>query len=203
MSQPIDLRRSAPSALRNRDLILDILKRILPPTGTALEIASGSGEHVLHFGAHLPQWIWQPSDPSAEARASIAAWLASQAVPNILAPIDLDASAALWPVAAADAILAINMVHISPWAATVGVMRNAGRLLPVGGALYLYGPYRQTGAPFAQSNAAFDEDLRRRNPDWGIRAVEDVAAEAVANKLALDEIVAMPANNLSLIFKRS
>lgn len=198
-----DPRRSSPSVQRNRDPILGILRRVLPPHGLVLEIASGSGEHVLHFARELSGLEWQPSDPSAEARASIAAWIASDGLPNMRAPIDLDAVSAKWPVAQVDAILAINMVHISPWAATVGLMAQAGRMLPVGGVVYLYGPYRQDGVPFAESNAAFDADLRRRDPAWGIRAVEDVAAEAAANGLALDEVAAMPANNLSLVFRRA
>jgi SAM-dependent methyltransferase len=202
MTEPIDSRRSAPSALRNRDPILDVLRRVLPATGSVLEIASGSGEHVLHFAHALPGLAWQPSDPSAEARASIAAWLASEGLGNVRAPIDLDSSAVPWAVERADAIIAINMVHISPWAATVGLLRNAGRILPAGGVVYLYGPYRQTGVAFAESNAAFDADLRRRDPAWGIRALEDVVAEAEANGLRLAEVVAMPANNLSVVLVR-
>ncbi len=201
MTQPADLRRHAPSAQRNRDPILDVLRRILPAAGTVLEVASGSGEHVLHFAAHRPGLDWQPSDPSPEARASIAGWIAGSGLANVRAPIDLDASVVPWPIARADAIMAINMVHISPWTATVGLMRNAGRMLPAGGVLYLYGPYRQAGVPFADSNAAFDADLRRRDAAWGIRAVEDVAAEAEVNGLRLDEVVPMPANNLSLVLR--
>ncbi|WP_404709944.1 DUF938 domain-containing protein [Sphingomonas sp. MMS24-J13] len=203
MTDAIDQRRSSPSALRNRDPILAVLRRVLPPSGLVLEIASGSGEHVLHFARALPDLVWQPSDPSIEARTSIAAWIASDGAPNVRAPIDLDAAAAPWPVDRADAILAINMVHISPWAATVGLMAQAGRILPAGGVVYLYGPYRQSGVPFAPSNAAFDADLKRRDPAWGIRDVADVASVAEAHGLALEEVVAMPANNLSLVFRRA
>jgi SAM-dependent methyltransferase len=204
MSDPIsDRRRSAPSALRNRDPILDVLKRVLPAAGTVLEIASGSGEHALYFGQQLPRLTWQPSDPSAEGRGSIAAWLADIGTPNVLSPIDVDASLSPWPMAQVDAIIAINMVHISPWVATIGLAENAGRMLPPGGPLYLYGPYRQAGAPFAPSNAAFDADLRQRNPEWGIRDVADVAAVAATNGLVLEEAIAMPANNLSLVFRRA
>jgi SAM-dependent methyltransferase len=199
---PADYRRSAPSALRNRGLILDVLKQVLPATGGVLELASGSGEHVVYFAEQLPDLLWQPSDPSADARASIAAWRETDGTPNVLPPIDLNALAPVWPVERADAIIAINMVHISPWAATIRLMAQAGRLLPAGGPLYLYGPYRQTDVPFAESNAAFDADLRRRNPEWGIRQVDDVAAEAMANGLKLDEVIPMPANNLSLVFRR-
>ena len=199
---PPDDRRSSPAALRNRDPILAILRRALPASGQVLEIASGSGEHALYFARHLPQLMWQPSDPSPDARASIAAWRAEEAPSNLAAPIDVDASRALWPVARADAIVSINMVHISPWTATAGLMANAGRLLAAGGLLYLYGPYRRDGHDFASSNAAFDADLRRRDPQWGIRDVADLVAQGAANGLALDEIVEMPANNLSLLFRK-
>jgi SAM-dependent methyltransferase len=203
MTQAFDPRRSSPSVLRNRDPILAVLRRVLPSRGLVLEIASGSGEHVVHFARALPELDWQPSDPSAEARASIAAWIASEGMANVRAPIEFDAACSPWPAARADAIVAINMVHISPWAATLGLMALAGRMLPAGGVVYLYGPYRQEGVPFAESNAAFDADLRRRNPAWGIRDVADVAAVAEANGLALEEIVVMPANNLSLVFRYS
>jgi hypothetical protein len=203
MTQSTDERRSAPSALRNRDPILEVLRRALPDKGTVLEIASGTGEHVLHFARHLPHLLWQPSDPSPEARASIAAWLDAEGTPNVRAPIDLDASARSWPIEEADAIIAINLVHISPWKVAVGLMVGAKRLLPVGGVLYLYGPYRQRERPLAASNAAFDADLRNRNPQWGLRDVADVAAVAERNDLHLEEVVDMPANNLSLLFTRS
>lgn len=168
-----------------------------------LEIASGTGEHVVHFARHLPALRWQPSDPSAEARASIAAWLEADSVANVAAPIALDAAAPTWPVERADAIIAINLIHISPWPATIGLMAGAGRILPVGGLLYLYGPYRRADHVFEASNAAFDADLRRRDPAWGVRAIGDVTAVAAENGLALDEIVEMPANNLSVLFRRS
>jgi len=202
VSTPADARRSAPAALRNRDPILAILRDILPPSGRVLEIASGSGEHVLHFARHLPDLLWQPSDVSAEARQSVAAWIAAKGSANIAAPIDLDASATDWPLESADAILAINMVHISQWRATEGLMRGAGRLLPPNGPLLLYGPYRRAGHEFEPSNALFDADLKARNPEWGVRALEDVAAVAEASGLRLDRVVAMPANNLSVVFRR-
>jgi len=201
MATASDGRRTAPAAARNRDPILALLRSSLPATGTVLEIASGSGEHVVHFAAALPALDWQPSDPSPEARGSIAAWRDASRLANIRPPIALDAAAADWPVARADAILAINMVHISPWAATLGLLAGAARLLPAGGLLYLYGPYRRAGHPLAPSNAAFDADLRARNPQWGLRAVEEVAAAATGLRLA--EIVEMPANNLSLLFRRA
>ena len=195
-------RRFAPATARNREPILGVLRRLLPDSGLALEIASGSGEHVVAFAKALPNLVWQPSDPSAEARASIAAWLATEALPNVNAPLDLDVLRLPWPIAAADAILCINMIHISPWAATEGLMRGAGRLLAPGALLYLYGPYRQAGVETAPSNAAFDESLRARDPEWGLRDVEHVVAEAGANGLRLDRMVAMPANNLSSVFRR-
>jgi len=201
MATASDGRRTAPAAARNRDPILAVLRSSLPAAGTVLEIASGSGEHVVHFAAALPALDWQPSDPSPEARGSIAAWRDASRLANIRPPIALDAAAADWPVARADAILAINMVHISPWAATLGLLAGTARLLPAGGLLYLYGPYRRAGHPLAPSNAAFDADLRARNPQWGLRAVEEVAAAATGLRLA--EIVEMPANNLSLLFRRA
>ncbi len=203
MSAPEDRRRSSPAALRNRDPILAVLRTILPPSGRVLEIASGSGEHVVHFARHLPHLSWQPSDPSAEARASIAAWIAAEGGPNIASPLAVDASAEVWLVEDIDAIVAINMVHISPWAATLGLLRGAGRLLRPGGWLLLYGPYRRAGHEFEPSNAAFDADLRARNPEWGIRSVEEVSDVAEAAGLRLDRVVEMPAHNLSLAFQRT
>ena len=198
-----DARLFAPSALRNRDPILAVLREILPSSGTVLEIASGSGEHVIHFAAHLPALIWQPSDPLPEARASIAEWVAAEGLQNIRPPLDIDASAEAWPIERADAILAINMIHISPWAATEGLMRGAGRLLPRGAPLVLYGPYRQGGTPLAASNAEFDADLRDRNPAWGIRDLDDVSRTARQHGLILDRVISMPANNLTVVFRRA
>ena len=198
-----DIRRSSPAAQRNRDPILEVLRSVLPREGTVLELASGSGEHVVHFAAALANLTWQPSDPSAEARASIEAWIAAEKPHNVLAPLELDATAESWPIARADAVMAINMVHISPWAATLGLLRHAARLLPAGGPLFLYGPYRRESEELAPSNAAFDADLRGRNPAWGLRCLEDVAREAEAVGLLLERVVAMPANNLSVIFVRA
>lgn len=202
MSKSDDLRLSAPAALRNREPILSVLAGALPPAGEVLEVASGTGEHVVHFARHLPHLIWQPSDPSPEARASIAAWISAEGVSNVRAPLDIDVASPTWPVATADAILAINLVHISPWAATLGLMAGAGRLLPKGGLLYLYGPYQRAGHPLEPSNRDFDESLRQRNPAWGLRDVDDVAAAASTEGLTLENIAAMPANNLSLLFRR-
>ena len=197
---PSDPRLSSPATLRNRDPILDVLRGVLPAHGLVLEIASGAGEHVLHFARALPHLTFQPSDPSAEARASIAAWTGAES--NIRPPLDLDASAAAWPVAAADAVIAINMVHISPWSATEGLIRGAGRILPPGGVLYLYGPYLQDGFETAPSNLAFDASLKARNPAWGIRNLEAVASLAERQGFRGPQVTRMPANNLSLVFIR-
>ncbi|MGO9390141.1 DUF938 domain-containing protein [Rhodoblastus sp.] len=198
----IDPRLFAPAAARNRGPILDVLRQVLPREGLVLEIASGSGEHVVHFATHLPKLTFQPSDPGAEARASIAAWIAAPGARNILAPLALDAATAPWPVAKADAIICINMIHISPWAATEGLFAGARTLLPEGAPLYLYGPYRRNGAHTAPSNSAFDESLRAQNPGWGVRDLETVAACAARAGFGEPQVVEMPANNLSVIFRR-
>ncbi len=198
-----DPRRFAPATLRNRDAIQNVLGQRLPSRGLVLEIASGSGEHLVHFArANPPELIFQPSDPTPEARASIDAWVASAGTSNVRPAIELDASTHNWPIDRADAILCINMIHISPWAATQGLMRGAARLLPVGGLLYLYGPYRRNGQHTAPSNASFDEDLRRQNPAWGVRNLEDVTALAISHGFGEPEVFQMPANNFSLVFRR-
>jgi hypothetical protein len=179
-----------------------VLGSELPAQGLVLEVASGSGEHVVAFARAFPDLVWQPSDPSPDARGSIAAWAAAAGLTNIRRPLDLDAASDCWPIAAADAMLCINMIHISPWVATEGLMRGAGRLLGEGGLLYLYGPYRQASVPTAPSNEAFDADLRRRDPRWGLRDLGAVAACAEAHGLALARTAAMPANNLSVVFRR-
>jgi hypothetical protein len=196
----MDARRYAPATQRNREPILDVLRRVLPAEGTVLEVASGSGEHAAFFARALPHLRWQPSDHDAEARASIAVWCAG--IPNVRAPLALDASSDAWPLAHADAVVCINMVHIAPWQACEGLMRGAGRLLAAGGVLCLYGPYRVEGAHTAPSNASFDEGLRRQDPAWGVRDLEAVVACAAASGLGFRERVSMPANNLSLVFRR-
>jgi hypothetical protein len=193
---------TSPSFLNNRDPIFAVLIRVLPEHGTVIEIASGSGEHVIYFAAALPHLTWQPTDRDPAQLRSIAAHRAAARLPNVDPPLPLDASAPTWPVTYADAVVAINMVHISPWQATEGLMSGAGRVLRAGGVLYLYGPYTENGAHTAPSNAAFDESLRTRNPEWGVRDVAEVAAAARAHGLSLVERVKMPANNLSLIFHR-
>ncbi|MGJ8569979.1 MAG: DUF938 domain-containing protein [Hoeflea sp.] len=197
-----DPRLSSPAALRNRDPIADLLRHVLPQSGTVLEIASGSGEHVIHFASLFPQLLWQPSDPSPEARASIEHWAKIDAMTNVLSPLDIDASSQTWPVERADAMIAINMVHISPWAATQGLLAGAGKYLPTGGTLTLYGPYRREGQPLVASNVEFDASLRARNPDWGIRLLEDVAHTARQSGLARTSVTEMPANNLGVVFTR-
>lgn len=197
-----DAKLSSPSALRNRGPIADLLRPVLPESGTVLEIASGSGEHVIHFAGLFPNLVWQPSDPSPEARASIEEWMKAEATTNVLPPLELDASSQPWPIERADAMIAINMVHISPWSATQGLLKGAGKLLPTGGVLVLYGPYRRKGQPLVASNANFDADLRSRNPAWGIRLLEDVASLAKQLGLAMTSVVDMPANNLGVVFRR-
>ncbi len=195
-------RRSAPAALRNRDPILAVLREVLPARGLVLEIASGTGEHVIHFARHLPDLSFQPSDPDAGARASIKAWIADSGLHNISLPIALDAASLPWPVKAADAIICINMIHISPWRSTEGLLAGAAAALAAGAPLYLYGPYRRGGVTTAPSNEEFDISLRGRDPAWGLRLLEDVAALAEQSGFALDRVVEMPANNLSVVFRK-
>ncbi|AXF00521.1 DUF938 domain-containing protein [Paraburkholderia hospita] len=198
----LNLRQHAPSAERNREPILAVLERVLPATGTVLEIASGTGQHAIHFAAALPHLVWQPSDLDDEARASIAAWTAHSGLANVRPPLALDVRDASWGIEAAAAIVCINMIHISPWASAQALIGGAGRLLGPGGVLFLYGPYRRGGAHTAPTNAAFDEQLQRRNPAWGVRDMEAVVALADAAGFDADEPVEMPANNFSLVFRK-
>ncbi|MEZ5891459.1 MAG: DUF938 domain-containing protein [Xanthobacteraceae bacterium] len=197
-----DARRHAPATERNREPILAVLREFLPETGTVLEIAAGSGEHAVHFAKAFPALSWQPTDPDADARGSIDAWAAQEGVANLRPALLLDAASADWPVDRADTIVCINMIHISPWEATEGLLRGAGRLLPASGVLYLYGPYRREGRVLEPSNAAFDESLKARDPRWGLRLLEDVVALAAEHGLTLAQVVDMPANNLSVVFRR-
>lgn len=197
-----DDRRHAPATQRNREPILEVLRGVLPASGTVLEVASGSGEHAVHFARALPLLNWQPSDPSADARGSIAAWAAAEGLANVLVPLDIDASGADWSVSRADAVLCINMIHISPWEATLGLMRGAGQILPPGAPLYLYGPYRRADNPVEPSNAAFDKSLKARDPRWGLRDLEDVTNAARDNGFEPEAVIDMPANNLSVIFRK-
>lgn len=198
----IDDRLYAAATRRNRDAILAVLEDALPKRGRVLEVASGSGEHVVHFAAALSGLDFQPSDPDRAARASIDAWVAANGLANVRPALDLDAAAERWPTAAADAVLCINMLHIAPWRAARGLMRGAAQILGPGGILYLYGPYKREGSHTAPSNADFDRDLRARNGEWGVRDLEAVAALAAESGFAPPRIVPMPANNLSLVFRR-
>ncbi|MHB1217722.1 MAG: DUF938 domain-containing protein [Alphaproteobacteria bacterium] len=195
-------RLSSPAALRNRDPILDVLRMHLPPKGLVVEVASGSGEHVVYFAQNLPGLVFQPSDPDAEARASIDSWVAESGLANVRPALDFDVTRRPWPFVNTAAILCINMVHISPWRATEALMAGAARHLAPGGILYLYGPYKRGGAHTAPSNASFDESLRLRNTEWGVRDLETVADLAMGAGFSEPAITPMPANNLSLVFSR-
>jgi len=198
-----DARRFAPATERNRGPILDVLRGVLPARGHVLEIASGTGEHAVWLAAQMPALTFQPSDPDAVNRTSIAAWIAQGGVTNVKAPVALDAKDDRWLLAdVPDAILCINMIHIAPWTATSGLMRNAATTLSPGGVLYLYGPFKRGSAHTAPSNAEFDQNLRARNPAWGVRDLEAVIQTASNAGLLLTDTIAMPANNLSVIFRR-
>lgn len=194
---------ASPSSARNREPLLAVLRRWLPASGTVLEVASGLGEHAAWFAAALPGITWQPTDRSDEALEILRARRDAAGLANLASPLALNASEPeTWPLAHADAIVCINMVHISPWAATQGLMAGAAKVLPAGGVLILYGPYLEAAVETAPSNLAFDADLRRRDPAWGLRDLADVAALAASHGLTLAERVAMPANNLCLLFRR-
>ena len=193
---------SSPSAERNKGPILDVLARVLPRRGLVLEIASGTGQHVMHFAKALPDLTWQPSDPDAELRESIALRVREEQRANVKSPIDLDVTKLPWPLRAADAVLAINMIHIAPWSATLALFQGAEALLSREDVLFLYGPYRRFGRHISEGNAQFDLDLRAQNPEWGVRDLEAVSDVAAGSGFALAEIVEMPANNLSLVFNR-
>lgn len=195
-------RREHPSAERNKGPILTVLRRILPPAGTVLEIASGTGQQVAHFAQALPHLTFQPSDPDPASRASVAAWTIGGGLTNVLLPLDLDVRATDWPVDSADAVICANMIHIAPSACTEGLIAGAGRLLPAGGPLAIYGPFKRGGVHTAPTNEAFDASLRAHDPDWGIRDLEAVEALGEAHGLALDEIVEMPANNLIVVLRK-
>lgn len=196
-------KRHAPAALRNRDAIAAVLRDILPERGVVLELASGSGEHIVHFAGLFPALEWQPSDPDSDALASIATWSGESGLPNIGAPLAINVQADDWSIDHADAMLCINMVHISPWEATIGLMRGAARLLATNAPLYLYGPYIRPDVETSPSNLVFDQSLRNRNRAWGLRQVDDMIDLARENGIIFCNLVEMPANNISLIFKRS
>lgn len=196
-----DARRSAPAALRNREPIAEVLIDWLPESGTILEVASGTGEHAAWFSERFPSLDWQPSDLHTDALASIEAWRAVSGAPNIKPPIVVDASSDVWPIERANAVLNINMAHISPWAASLGLIAGAARILPEGGSLILYGPWLKDDIETVPSNLAFDADLKARDPQWGLRRVEDFETAAAAHGFKLAEWRRMPANNLMLLFR--
>ena len=196
-----DARRSAPAALRNREPIADVLADWLPSAGTVLEVASGTGEHAVWFAERFPNLTWQPSDTHPDAQASIDAWRKASGLSNIAEPLTINASSRDWPIERANAVLNINMAHISPWAASLGLIAGAARVLPEGGPLILYGPWLKGDIETAASNVAFDADLKGRDPQWGLRRVEDFAAAASVQGFELAEQRQMPANNLMLLFR--
>jgi hypothetical protein len=191
-------KRSAPAASRNREPIADVLAEWLPEEGVVLEIASGTGEHAVHFAARFPALEWQPSDVDEDALRSIAAWRSESGLANLRPPLRLDTSKSDWPLDQAAAVFSANMVHIAPWAAALGLLDGAARILPPDAPLILYGPWLIGDVATAPSNLAFDAELKRRNPEWGLRQVESFAAEAASRGLSLVETRAMPANNLML-----
>jgi hypothetical protein len=195
-------RRSAPAALRNREPIAEVLQEWLPASGLVLEVASGTGEHAVYFAERFPSLEWQPSDLHRDALKSIRGWRAHAGLANMREPVVLDAAASKWPVESADAVLSFNMVHISPWTSALGLIAGAARILSTGSALILYGPWLSDGIDTAPSNLAFDEDLRHRDPQWGLRKVEDFAEEAVKSGFELVERRPMPANNMMLLFRK-
>ncbi|HEY9671812.1 MAG TPA: DUF938 domain-containing protein [Waterburya sp.] len=217
MNDYLDARQYAPATERNREPILEVLLPVLPPKGTVLEISSGTGEHAVFFAPRLIGNKWIPSDPNPLARASIAAWQEHYPADNLYPPLALDACDSVWAIERDElpeslqgidfqldpivAIVNINMIHIAPWSACLGLMAGAGRILPPGGILYLYGPFKQGGRHTAASNAAFDESLRMQNSEWGVRDLDDVVAVAQNQHLSLVKTYAMPANNLSVIFQ--
>ncbi len=210
---PQDARQYAPATERNREPILEVLLQVLPESGTILEIASGTGEHAVFFASRLRDCLWLPTDANPQSRASIIAWTEHNVCDNVYPPQHLDVREPVWVVENSSfdwlskkpivAIVNINMIHISPWSACLGLMAGAGRILKTGGILYLYGPFKQSGKLEAPSNTAFDEYLRAENPEWGVRNLDDVVAVASAQNLTLKQIYQMPANNLSVVFQRS
>jgi SAM-dependent methyltransferase len=193
----------APASERNRQPILEVLRRILPSRGLVLEVASGTGQHAAYFARHMPSLRWQPTEMSVEARRSIAAWVEESGRDNLLPPLELDVCCAEWPLSHADAMLCINLIHICPWATTEALFLGAQNLLDPGAALITYGPYRLHGQHTAPSNAAFDRDLRSRNPSWGVRDIDELSELGARSGLSLEQRVDMPANNMTLVWRRT
>ena len=206
MNENTDVRLDYPATGRNQEVILDVLKEALPKSGAVLEVASGSGQHITYFAQQIPQLKWQPSDIDAAARASIDAWRNKMGVTDSVdTPIDLDASVDIWSlghIKDLNAIMSINMIHISAWEACLGLLKNASRVLPAGGVLYLYGPFKVGGFHIAPSNAEFDLSLQSQSPSWGVRNLDDVAEEALKQNFQLMKTIRMPANNFSVIFHK-
>src|SRR5215813_13886411 len=188
-----------PAAERNKGPILDVLARVLPKQGVVLEVASGTGQHIVHFAKALPSLAWQPSDADPELRKSIALRVGEEQLANVKPPIDLDVTKLPWPLQRADAVVCINMIHVAPWSATLALLEGAKALLPTQRVLFLYGPYRRFGQHTSKSNEQFDSDLRAYDPEWGLRDLEAVSEAAASSGFMLAEIVEMPANNFSLI----
>jgi len=199
----MDARETAPSPERNKQPILEVLARVLPPHGLVLEIGSGTGQHVAHFAKALPALSFQPSEIDVECHPSIEAWAAAGSLSNVKPPLAIDVTKRPWPLFAADAVVCINVIHISPWETTLALMAGAGMILPAAGVLVTYCPYMRGGAHTSQSNEAFDASLRERNPLWGVRDIDRVAEVAGNEGLALEEAVPMPANNFTLVWRKS
>lgn len=197
------MKRYAPATARNRAAIAQVLASALPPAGLVLEVASGTGEHIIHFTRLFPDLVWQPSDADDAALQSIAAWRAEANAANVHPPLHLDAAAPDWPIEHADAILCINMLHISAASASAGLFRHAARILAPGAPLLIYGPFIQPGVATAPSNVAFDADLRERNSEWGLRSTHDVNRLAIESGFSAADCHTMPANNLMLVFRRT
>jgi cyclopropane fatty-acyl-phospholipid synthase-like methyltransferase len=198
-----DQRMFSPAAARNSAPILAVLERVLPANGVVLEIGCGTGEHAVYFGGAMPNLTWLPSDPDSDSRASTTSWIKFTGLSNVLPPLDIDVCATSWGVeqtAPFDAIVSLNMVHIAPWAASLGLFAGAGRFLRAGGLLFLYGPFMRDGAHNAPSNADFDASLKARNPSWGLRDIADLERVGESSGLSLRETIEMPANNMSLVF---
>jgi hypothetical protein len=198
-------RLSSPAAQRNRGPILEVLRRVLPSSGRVLEVASGSGEHVVFFAKALPDFVWQPSDPEPASLDSIKSWAAHARLSNVLAPLVLDVTRARWAysIDAVDAVVCINMIHIAPWEACLGLFYGCEALLSPGAPLVLYGPFLRSGVHTAASNAAFDASLRRQDPRWGLRDLDAVVREAGLRGFRLAEVVEMPANNLTVVLRKA